>query len=108
MEKNNSGKIINISGGGAFNPFPNFSAYAVSKSALIRLTETLAKEYENSGISFNAVSPGTMKTHMTRLVIENPTLSGDEFFKAKKTTETGGSSLKKILDLILFLASKQI
>jgi NAD(P)-dependent dehydrogenase (short-subunit alcohol dehydrogenase family) len=107
MEKNNSGKIINISGGGAFNPFPNFSAYAVSKSALIRLTETLAKEYEDYDISFNSVSPGTMKTQMTQLVIENPNLSGNEFFKAKKTMETGGSSLQKILDLILFLASNR-
>src|SRR2546428_857989 len=34
------GKIINLSGGGAAAPFPRFSAYAASKAAVVRLTET--------------------------------------------------------------------
>ncbi len=38
------GKIINLSGGGATGPRPNFSAYGVSKAAIVRLTETLAEE----------------------------------------------------------------
>ena len=36
------GKIVNLSGGGATNPMPNISAYAASKAAVVRLTETLA------------------------------------------------------------------
>src|SRR5262249_40846181 len=38
------GKIINLSGGGATAPLPRISAYAVSKAAVVRLTETLAEE----------------------------------------------------------------
>lgn len=37
------GKIINVSGGGATSPRPNFSAYAASKAAIVRLTETTVR-----------------------------------------------------------------
>ncbi len=42
MIERRSGKIINLSGGGATAPRRNFSAYAASKAAVIRFTETLA------------------------------------------------------------------
>src|SRR5205814_10693524 len=44
FKKLRAGKIINLSGGGATNPLPNISAYAASKAAVVRLTETLAEE----------------------------------------------------------------
>jgi NAD(P)-dependent dehydrogenase (short-subunit alcohol dehydrogenase family) len=43
MIKAGSGKIINMSGGGAASPRANFTAYGVSKAALVRFTETLAE-----------------------------------------------------------------
>jgi len=36
------GSIINISGGGATSPRPNYSAYATAKCGLVRFSETLA------------------------------------------------------------------
>ena len=39
MEANAGGSIINLSGGGATGPRPNFSAYASSKAALVRFSE---------------------------------------------------------------------
>ncbi|MDB6116027.1 MAG: family oxidoreductase, partial [Lacunisphaera sp.] len=44
MKPRGGGKIINISGGGATNPMPRFAAYAATKAAVVRLTETLAEE----------------------------------------------------------------
>ena len=44
MLQKKRGKIINFSGGGANYSRPNFSAYGVSKAAIVRLTETLADE----------------------------------------------------------------
>ena len=37
MKNQGYGKIINLSGGGATNALPNFSAYAASKAAIARL-----------------------------------------------------------------------
>ena len=44
MKKNNYGKIINLSGGGATAPLPFISSYAASKAGVVRFTETLAGE----------------------------------------------------------------
>ena len=58
------GKIINFSGGGGAYGRPYHSAYASSKTAVIRFTETLAAEYPK--IDINVVAPGPHKTNMWR------------------------------------------
>jgi 3-oxoacyl-[acyl-carrier protein] reductase len=67
MRARGYGKIVNLSGGGATGPRPNFSAYAASKTAVVRLTETLAGELE--GIDVNAIAPGPLPTDMLDAVI---------------------------------------
>lgn len=62
LQKSEVPQIINFSGGGAFGPFPNFTAYACAKAAIVRLTETLAVELAPFGISVNAVAPGLVRT----------------------------------------------
>ena len=63
------GKIINVSGGGATGPRPDFSAYALTKVAIVRLTETLAEELKGMAIDVNAVAPGAMNTRMLEEVL---------------------------------------
>lgn len=58
------GQIINVLGAGADKAAPNQSAYGASKTAIARLTETLAKEYADSGITIEAVMPGMIWTEM--------------------------------------------
>jgi len=109
MLKQGYGKIINFSGGGAFNPRPNFSAYATSKAAVVRLTETLAEEVKKYNIQVNAISPGAVNTKMLEQVLEvGPEAAGVEFYeKAKKQKEEGGDPPQLAADLILFLSSEK-
>lgn len=71
MIQRQSGKIINLSGGGATKSRPNFSAYAVAKTGLIRFSETLADEVKNFNIAVNCIAPGTMNTGMLKQVIQS-------------------------------------
>ena len=48
MRERGYGKIVNLSGGGATAPRPNFSAYAAAKVAVVRFTETLAQELDGT------------------------------------------------------------
>jgi len=109
MIKQNSGKIINFSGGGAFNPRPNFSAYATSKAAVVRFTETLAAEVKKYNIQVNAISPGAVNTKMLEQVLESePDVVGAEFYKKSiKQKEEGGDSPQLAADLVLFLTSEK-
>ncbi len=66
MRETGGGRIVNLSGGGAASPRPNFSAYAAAKCALVRLSETIAAETVELGIRVNAVAPGAMDTEMLR------------------------------------------
>lgn len=64
MLKQGSGKIVNLSGGGATSPRPNYSAYATAKAGLVRFSECLAEELKGTGIDVNCVAPGKMPTGM--------------------------------------------
>lgn len=59
------GCIINVVSRSGTVAQPAQSAYSVSKTALIRLTETLALETKEAGISVFAIHPGTIPTAMS-------------------------------------------
>ncbi|MEW4925056.1 SDR family oxidoreductase [Algibacter sp. 2305UL17-15] len=44
--------------------FPGLAAYSSSKAAVITLTELLAEEFKESGISFNVLALGAVQTEM--------------------------------------------
>jgi len=101
------GKVIQLSGGGATNPMPRISAYAVSKAAIIRFAETLAEEVRGTGIDVNSIAPGALNTRMLDEVLEaGPEKVGKDFYeRSLKQKESGGSPLGRGADLALFLAS---
>ena len=59
-----NGTIINISSAAAGRPSPNNGPYAVAKSAVNNLTQTLAAELAARGIRVNGVSPGPIPTEV--------------------------------------------
>jgi len=109
FKKQSYGKIIQLSGGGATNPLPNLSAYAVSKAAIVRFCETLAEEVRGTGIDVNAIAPGALNTRMLDEIIEaGPLKVGQSFYeRSLKQKKNGGTSLEKGSDLAVFLASSK-
>ena len=59
------GRIINISSVVANTGYSGLAVYAATKSGLLGLTGSLAREYGKVGIEVNCVSPGFMMTSMT-------------------------------------------
>ena len=108
MIKQKKGKIINFSGGGATGLRPNFSAYAVSKTAVVRFTEILAKELFSYNIQVNAVAPGAVNTHMLDEVLQaGEGVIGMEYKDAVRRKKEGGTSPDLVADLVCYLASDQ-
>jgi len=93
MIERQDGKIINFAGGGAAYAYPRFSAYAASKAAVVRLTETVAAECLPHNISINVIAPGAIETRMLRSVRE----AGGE-------VRTVGT-MDQVVDIVFFLAS---
>jgi NAD(P)-dependent dehydrogenase (short-subunit alcohol dehydrogenase family) len=108
MVERRSGKIIIIGGGGAANPRPNFSAYAASKAAVVRFTETLAEEVRDENVQVNCMAPGGSYTHMTDKILEAGERAGaKEISDAERVRVTGGVPPEKQIKLALFLASER-
>lgn len=106
MLKAQYGKIINFSGGGATSPRPRFSAYGTSKAGVVRFTEILAEELRPYHIDVNAIAPGAVNTRMLEeVLLAGKEKAGEEYEKALKQKEEGGTSPELAAELALFLAS---
>jgi NAD(P)-dependent dehydrogenase (short-subunit alcohol dehydrogenase family) len=109
LRRKGYGKIINLSGGGATNPLPRISAYAASKAAVVRMTDTLAEELKDARVDVNAIAPGALNTRLLDEVIEaGPEKVGKAFYERSiKQQKEGGAPLEKGARLAAFMASKQ-
>jgi 3-oxoacyl-[acyl-carrier protein] reductase len=106
MRERRWGKIINLSGGGATGPRPDVSAYAAAKTALVRLTETLAEELKGTGVDVNAVAPGAMNTRMLdETLAAGPDGARREYAAAVERSKAGGAPPERAAELVAFLAS---
>lgn len=103
------GKIITFSGGGATSPLPRFTAYGVSKTANVRLTETLAEEVKEFNIQVNAVAPGAVDTRLQDQVLAAGERAGDLLARIRRLRETGEGGVPRELpaELVVFLASDE-
>jgi NAD(P)-dependent dehydrogenase (short-subunit alcohol dehydrogenase family) len=65
--KSGRGRIINIGALGAVKANAGMGAYAASKAGVAKLTEALADELKDRGITVNALLPSTLDTPRNRL-----------------------------------------
>lgn len=87
-----SGKIINVAARAALKGGARMGAYSVSKSAVMRLTESMSAELKKSGINVNCVLPSTIDTPQNREAMPN-------------ADHSSWIQPEAIADVILFLAS---
>jgi NAD(P)-dependent dehydrogenase (short-subunit alcohol dehydrogenase family) len=72
MRQQKWGRIINISSASVPKGVPNYLHYVSSKSAIIGMTNALARELGPDGITVNCIRPGGVATEVDR--VANPTI----------------------------------
>jgi NAD(P)-dependent dehydrogenase (short-subunit alcohol dehydrogenase family) len=92
MLEHGSGKIVHVAARQALKGAAKASAYSVSKSAIVRLVESMAAELRHDGINVNCVLPGTLDTPQNRQSMP-------------KADHSRWVPPEAIADVILFLAS---
>lgn len=75
MLKQKSGRIINVSSREGLEAHAGFAAYSASKSAVLRLTESLAAELKASDINVNCIMPSVIDTPQNRAAMPNADFS---------------------------------
>ncbi|MEW6181628.1 MAG: SDR family oxidoreductase [Bacillota bacterium] len=96
-----------FAGGGTNNPFPNYSAYCVSKIMLMKMCELL--DNECSDLNAFIVGPGWTRTKMHKQTINNAENAGMNYKRTREFMEAGGNngtSMDDIYDCIQWLAKQ--
>lgn len=108
MSSQKNKKIVNYSGGGAASPFPNYSAYAAGKTAIVRFTENLALELSSEHFDVNCVAPGFVITRLHQQTLNaGADNAGQAFFENTiKQIQSGGVPAEKAAELTMFLLSE--
>ena len=75
MLRQGRGTIVNVSSRDGLQGSAGYSAYSASKSAVLRLTESMAAELKTSNINVNCIMPGTIDTPQNRKAIPNADFS---------------------------------
>lgn len=116
MQKNKTGRIINISSEVAVQADPKAVHYSAAKACINSLTKSLAKSYCKDGILINAVSPSfTLTKEIEGLIIKKAEKmqSSPEQFLANLMKDRSEHAINRparpdeIASLVLYLASEQ-
>jgi len=102
MLKNKFGRIINITSIVGITGNQGQANYAASKSGLIGMTKSIAKEVASRGITVNCIAPGWIDTEMTTNIPDN---SKNDLLKNIPIGKIGKP--KDIAYTVLFLASEE-
>lgn len=94
MRARGYGRVVSVSALGALKGGRNSAAYAMSKSALVRWTESLAAEVKGEGITVNAVLPTTIDHPVNRA-------------QMPKADPKLWPSPEEVANVILFLSSRE-
>jgi NAD(P)-dependent dehydrogenase (short-subunit alcohol dehydrogenase family) len=66
LVRSGAGRIVNLGAGAGLKAGRGTGAYAASKAGVARLTEALAEELKDKGVTVNAILPGIIDTPQNR------------------------------------------
>ncbi len=96
------GRIVNMSSAVALRGNPGQTVYTASKTALIGLTKSLAREVGSKGITVNALCPGLVHTEMTSYLDEKA-----RAFYLDQTPIGRTATLDEVASVVRFLMSEE-
>jgi NAD(P)-dependent dehydrogenase (short-subunit alcohol dehydrogenase family) len=71
--RRSGGSVVLVSSAAALTGLPSHEAIAAAKAGIVGLTRSAAASYATSGLRFNAVAPGLVRTKMTEQIWSNET-----------------------------------
>lgn len=101
MREARRGRIINMGSGAVTLGRPNYLHYTTSKSALVGMTRSLARELGEYGITVNTIMPGAIATEIPR---ETVTPEQRERLTASQCIRRPGAP-DDLVGAVMFLAS---
>ncbi len=96
------GRIVNVSSAVALHGNPGQTVYGASKSALIGLTKSLAREMATKGVTVNAICPGLVDTEMTAYLDDKA-----RAFYVEQTPLGRTATLAEVAAVVRFLMSDE-
>lgn len=75
LRETGTGRIVAIGSRAALDPGAGVGAYSASKAAMVSLIRTVALENKDTGLTANAILPGTLDTPANRKAIPNADVS---------------------------------
>lgn len=101
MQKQQGGKIINVSSNVALTGNPNYIHYVTSKGALIAMTRAMARELGDWNVCVNTVSPGFVVTEGRKVDPEY------EKIRAQQRSIKRSQVENDLVGTVLFLSSPE-
>jgi 3-oxoacyl-[acyl-carrier protein] reductase len=102
MLRSRWGRIVNLSSAVAIRGNAGQTAYAASKSAIVGITKSLAREVGGKGITVNAICPGLLDTEMTSHLSDEA-----RAFYLDQTPLGRTARLDEVANVVRFLMSEE-
>ena len=101
MVERASGSIINIGSLSSFRGWPGSRVYAMTKAAVVSLTQSLAAEWARTGVRVNAIAPGFFMTALN----QNKMSDARKAIAIERTPMGRFGQLSELVGAAVYLAS---
>lgn len=104
VAKSQPGSLINVASIVGLRGSPLQGVYAMTKAAVISMTQTMAVELGPAGIRSNAIAPGLVETKLAEAIVGNPDMQ--QYFNEKTALKRHGQP-EEIAELAVYLGSDE-